>query len=210
MVSKTTCSRNLRQAHKVKILLTGTFRTGKTTALNILKEKLPREAILLPEVARSLLESNPSLEKNPLFQDILFAEQMRLEREATTAPIVICDRGSVDIVSYSRVFNHPLKKEWVEWCHTYDKVFLFDKEEVPFTEEIIKAESQYAPGRDWVEFRKRVESEIFSVLQELSIPYSIITGTPENRAEVIRNEAFRVLREKEGNIIGNKERYRRF
>lgn len=174
----------------MKILLTGTIRVGKTTLLNQLKEQKLKECILIDEVARKLLEEKPELERKPDFQDVLFAEQTRQELYALSKnpSIIICDRGSIDIVAYSRFFGHPVKPDWLTWCRTYDKIFLLNKEDVLFTDNIIKADPQYAADRDWIDFRKSIERQIIDVLTELQISYTNLGGSIEQRFVNISKE----------------------
>lgn len=62
--------------------------------------------------------------------DILFQEQIRREEEAMKSDksIIICDRGVFDIVVFSAVLNHPVKKEWKECLPgSYQTVVIFTK-----------------------------------------------------------------------------------
>lgn len=120
----------------MKILLTGTIHVGKTVLLNALEAiKLPN-VVIIPEVARDMLSQNQKLEKNPNLQDILFAEQVRKEKEATSDnSIIICDRGVLDIIAHSRFFGHEIKPEWTRWLQTYDLTFLLNKDDVFFSGE---------------------------------------------------------------------------
>lgn len=174
----------------MKVLLTGTIRVGKTTLLNRLRSEGLNGCVLIDEVARELLEKKPELEKNANFQDLLFKEQTEREMQAvsTGAPIIICDRGCVDIVAYSRLFEHPVKHEWLAWCRSYDKVFMFNKDDVSFTDDIISVDPQYDRGRDWIDFRDRVERQIMGVLSDFRIPYVLLSGSTDQRFLSISKE----------------------
>lgn len=167
----------------MKILLTGTIHVGKTALLNALEfAKLPN-VIVVPEIARNLLSQNPKLEKDPNLQDILFAEQVRREKEATSdSSVVVCDRGALDIVAHSRLFGHEIKPQWLQWLQTYDLTFLLNKDDVPFSGEN-RAFSDY--GRDWVEFRNTLDGHIKSSLNENEIRYELLSGTIENRLNYV-------------------------
>lgn len=138
---------------------------------------------MVDEVARELLEKKPEMEINPDFQDYLFREQIKRELQAvsTEEPIVFCDRGSVDIVAYSRLFGHKVKPEWLAWCRTYDKVFLLNREDVLFTDDIIRADPQYSKGRNWIDFRNSIEHQIVDVLSDLQISYTMLSGSTDQR-----------------------------
>lgn len=156
---------------------------GKTALLNALEAtKLPN-VVIIPEIARDLLSQNPKLEKGPNLQDILFAEQIRREKEATSdSSVVVCDRGALDIIAHSRFFGHEIKPEWVRWLQTYDLTFLLDKDDVSFSGEN-RAFSDH--GRDWVQFRNTLDGHIKSSLNENEIRYELLSGTIEDRLNYV-------------------------
>ena len=59
---------------QTKIVLTGSFSVGKTTLLELFKD----QAYIVPEVARPLLDANPSIQSNPEFQNIILKTQYYL------------------------------------------------------------------------------------------------------------------------------------
>jgi len=60
-----------------KILITGTFESGKTELIKLFIDD-PR-VFVIPEAARDILSLDPSLQNKPEFQDILFRQQIRNE-----------------------------------------------------------------------------------------------------------------------------------
>lgn len=173
-----------------KIALAGTFRSGKSTLLKSIDGYGLRDVSVISEVARQMLEQNRSLEKVPEFQDILFRTQKESELEASASnkPIVLCDRGVVDIIVYSSYFGHEVKPEWMNWVSTYDKIFLLDKNDVPFTSEIAAQDPQYAPGRDWVAFRDAIHERFLLILNKLNLPYELLGGTLQKRTARLLDE----------------------
>lgn len=167
----------------MKILLTGTIHVGKTALLNALAAtKLPN-VVIIPEVARDVLTQNQKLEKDPNLQDVLFAEQIRREKEATSdSSIVICDRGALDIIAHSRFFGHEIKPEWTRWLQTYDLTFLLNKDDVSFSGEN-RAFSN--PGRDWIQFRDMLDKHIKSSLDENKIRYELLSGNMADRLNYV-------------------------
>lgn len=163
----------------MKVLLTGTIHVGKTVLLNALESaKLPNVGIV-PEIARYLLFQNPGLEKDPNFQDILFTEQVRREKEAASNnSIVVCDRGVLDIVAHSKLFRHEIKPQWLQWLHTYDLTFLLNKDDVPFSGE---NRAFPDPKRDWIQFRNLLDAYISRTLIENNVRYELLSGNIENR-----------------------------
>lgn len=187
----------------MKILLTGTIHTGKTTVLDLLKGLSLPNVSVINEVAREMLSANPALEQSPAFQDILFTEQVRRERNAEkTSPVVICDRGSLDIISHSKLFGHAVQPEWVEWLKTYSQVLLFDKSEIPFNGEN-RAFNDHP--RDWIQFRNSLEGMIEDSISEYRVPYLVLRGNPEQRLHRLLSETTRVSGNLEGITTGKEK-----
>ncbi|MEX2012853.1 MAG: ATP-binding protein [Candidatus Levyibacteriota bacterium] len=185
----------------MKILLTGTIHVGKSTLLNSLESAELPNVVIVPEIAREILSQNPELEKDPNLQDILFAEQVRREREATSNDsIAICDRGVLDIVAHSKLFGHEIKPEWLQWLRTYDLTFLLNKDDVPFSGEN-RAFSD--PERDWIQFRNALDDNIKLVLTENNLRYEQLSGSIESRLSHLasRTRETSVLRESYGRRI---------
>jgi len=59
----------------LKILLTGTTTSGKTTLIEGLKAKNLPGIVFIEEEARKFLEQNPGLERDPQLQDMLFTNK---------------------------------------------------------------------------------------------------------------------------------------
>lgn len=167
----------------MKILLTGTIHVGKTTLLNALDSARLPNVVIIPEIARNLLSQNPKLEENPNLQDILFTEQVRREKEAKSdSSVVICDRGSLDVIAHSRFFGHEIKQEWVQWLQTYDLTLLLNKDDVSFSGE---NRAFVALGRDWGQFRDMLDGHIKSSLNENKIKYELLSGSIEDKLSYV-------------------------
>ena len=93
--------------HK-KIALTGGPNSGKTTALSILKETFGPKVELVKEAATMIFSggfprqdnSRPHIEAA---QQIIFyatREMESLAEESSNAPLIVCDRGTVDAAVY--------------------------------------------------------------------------------------------------------------
>lgn len=166
-----------------KILFTGTTSSGKSTLLNYLKGSKISNVLFIPEIAREILSKSLELERNPRLQDIIFAEQIRREKEGETQgyQVLICDRGSLDIIAYSRMFGHTIKPEWEEWTKTYTEILVFNHKDIPLNTTL------YPPGRDWSEFRDSLASHIEDVLRDYNLPFRLVSGTVEQRAEILNS-----------------------
>ncbi len=181
-----------------KILFTGTTSSGKSTLLNHLKSSKKPNVLFIPEIAREILSKSLELEKDPRLQDIIFAEQIRREREgeAQGYHVLICDRGSLDIIAYSRMFGHTIKPEWEEWTKTYTEILVFNHKDIPLNTTL------YPPGRDWSEFRDSLAGHIEAVLKDYSLPFRLVSGMVEQRVEILNSIIGGVI---EGHRLG-KER----
>ena len=93
--------------HK-KIALTGGPNSGKTTALTVLKETFGPQVELVREAATMIFSGGfPRQDNSPVHietaQKIIFVatrEMEALAEEYSQAPIIVCDRGTVDAAVY--------------------------------------------------------------------------------------------------------------
>lgn len=165
-----------------KVLFTGTFETGKTTLIERFKEDPHIE--IVPEVARDLLESDPKLELSPVFQDLVFAEQVKREIEAEKCgkSIILCDRGLLDIIAFSEVLGHSVKPMWVEsiW-NRYNYVFLFSINDIPVPLQ------NYDLGIDIIDYRIRVDKKIKEVILRYDIEFLEVNGSIDVREKMVKN-----------------------
>lgn len=169
------------------ILLTGTFSAGKTTVLELFDTSVQR----IPEVARELLTQNPNLIALPEFQEMILAEQLKREvmSKESQAEVVICDRGTLDVIVYSRYFGHPEPQVEVQ----YDHIYLCSPEGVPCA---------YGPEAE--SMRAQLHQLFLEVLAEKQLPFTVLEGLPSTRYQRIAVDL--QLRSKEGQARFSKER----
>ncbi len=163
-----------------KILFTGSIDAGKTTLLNHFSSH--PQIYVVSETARELLSLNPALAVKPEFQDILFQEQLRREEEAIRSgkPIIICDRGVFDIVAFSTILSHPVKKEWKESLPgRYQSVALFSITDIPFDV------STYTLNLEIAQQRERIDQTIRRIVRELACPILEISGVHSYRVAIL-------------------------
>ena len=115
----------------LSVLLTGSIGVGKTTFFNTLPN-LPG-LIKIPEVAREILEQNPEIRLNPAFQKMLLYRQLELETAAAAQKpdVIICDRGYLDVIAYSKYFGISFNTELTVRFKPYDLVFYCHPEGTP-------------------------------------------------------------------------------
>src|SRR5258708_503908 len=160
-----------------RIIATGTLRSGKTTLLNTLKND--SRVVIVPEVAQDLIDLHGySVTQRPEFQDMVFAEQLHREKVASQSgkEIIICDRGTVDIVAFSQIIGHEIKAAWEENLHNrYDAAALFNPDDIHFQP------SEYSVSFDMAEYRARIHNKILEVVQQVGLPILEIAGPHEER-----------------------------
>lgn len=117
----------------MKIAITGTFGTGKTTQLfgqaAELKQKFPNKSIgIIQEIARYC--PFPVNEKASLDTQVwIFGTQLKTEIEyALKYDIIICDRTIIDSLAYSYAIGlgreaDLMLKLGLEYLKTYDKIY---------------------------------------------------------------------------------------
>ncbi len=158
---------------QTKVVLTGTFSSGKTTLLDLFQN----QAFIIPEVAKEIIDNQPDFFNKPELQPIILTEQLRREQEAerTRNNLIICDRGIIDIIVYSRYFGHPEPKIPFH----YDHIFLCSPEGVPCVY-----------GEQAEMMRRNLHKIFLEVLTEQSLTYRILGGTPEERYRAIEDELY--------------------
>lgn len=167
-----------------KILFTGTFSSGKTTLLKEFEDH--KGIIVVNEVARDLLHADPSLEVVPHFQDLIFEEQIKREKEAVATAqregkqLILLDRGIIDIVAYSLVFGYKVQHQWISESHNrYDLAFIFDPKDINEIPDIPEL------GLDMKKYRMDVDLAIRGVIQRLGIPLLEVSGSHERRVRLV-------------------------
>lgn len=171
-----------------KFLITGTFESGKTTLTSLFRNT-PGVAIV-EEVARDILSVNPNLATEPIFHELNFAEQLRRERnaEASSAHVILCERGILDIIAYANVFQHPVDPQWNQALQNrYDKIFIFNKDDVSFDS---------TPEENM--FRNAIDKEIRKISSQLGIPILEVKGTLEERRYLVGGFVCEEIINKEG------------
>lgn len=170
-----------------KIVLTGSFSVGKTSLLGLFKD----QGYIVPEIARPLLEANPSMQSDPEFQNIVLKAQLEEERraEVSGAPLIICDRGTIDVVAFSRFYGYP---EPAVFNH-YDEIFLCSPKGVPCVY-----------GEQAMNMRMDLHKIFLEVLAEQKNPYFLLEGSVSSRLSQI--ESVLLKRGIEGNFNSWQER----
>lgn len=143
--------------------------------------------IKIPEVARRIYNQYPDLKAHPVFQHILLLEQYMLESQAEKEKpnIIFTDRGYLDILAYSRYFGHEVDCKLINLFRPYDLICYFSPEG-------IDPAPDYKTQQGIVE-RSEVDRHIKDVIDESKIPFIFLTGSPQDRIEIVFAELQRRL-----------------
>lgn len=121
-----------------KIILTGGPSTGKST---IIKELEKRGYPVIHEVARKIIQSRanyaPTKQEWKTRQSLIYQEQLKEESKYQNEKIVFLDRGSPDIIAYSKYHLGETSSKF-KTSH-YDKIFLLER--LPFENDGLRIES---------------------------------------------------------------------
>lgn len=185
-----------------KFLLTGTISVGKSATLEYLRSLNLPGIGFVKEVARDLIDSAPDLAISankpgvlPNMGSIIFEEQKRREIECAKlgSRIILCDRGSLDIITHARALGGEIKSEWEDWVHNYNLIFYFNKEGIPFNPD------SYPQGTNWDLFRDVLDRETRLFLASCSVPSTELRGNIQQRAETIMGYFNEQCKTAEGN-----------
>lgn len=169
-----------------RIVLVGSFSTGKTTLAEILARKL--DLPLLPEAAREVVDLGFKLDKDatPETETLIFLKQYN--NEVSTEEFV-GDRSLIDVMAYGRwvLDNRPRTKEMALWeeCEqlaerhlrtNYSHVFYLPIE-FPIVLDGLRP--------DDTEFQREIDARIIRLLGTHGIRYETVGGSVEERLEKI-------------------------
>lgn len=180
-----------------RIAVVGTHGVGKTTLAQAFVQRLAGENIsceLAPEMPRlicNLANDNSFFRQgnnNVLKQILLIYSQAQIEFQKSQggADIILCDRSIIDHWAYTKYFfAKALKKNGVlhlyehfisEFCRTYRKLFYIPIE-FPLTDDGVREGDQG--------FQKDIDEIIFDLLNNYSLPYSVVRGSVQERCQNI-------------------------
>jgi len=164
----------------VKILISGTFSSGKTTLAESLAG-INTGFVLLPEKASSLKRVFPDLQwdakyiRHYLFVDQLFSEELM----SNDKRIIICDSGIEYVLAHDLYYFNYANYELIEsFRHKrYDQVFFCSYTEVPLVDNGIRNTDRI--------MRKEINTLIIKVLKELNYSYTEVKGSITERVDKI-------------------------
>jgi len=168
----------------VRIILTGTHGTGKTTILNHYRDELP----VVTEVVRTLTKQGLKINEmgDEEGQKLIFDTHIKNLSEKHD---YISDRGPTDAMAYTmyhyteqgKISATELAREATELANFIEKnpdiIWCYFPVEFPVVDDGVRSTEE--------KFRKYVNDEIKSILERYHVKYHVITGTVEERIKTI-------------------------
>jgi predicted ATPase len=171
----------------MKILITGTFCSGKTTLAEALREEI-KNSIILEEPARELVTYMPNVNwSRSYIRNYLITRQILIEEIAQLrGDYIIVDAGIESNIAHDILFNADFSKEKYlsEFNHKkYDYVFFCQHEEITFINDGYRL--------DDVTLREKLAITIKETLLSLGYDIIFVNGNVQNRVkQVLTHIAF--------------------
>lgn len=172
----------------MKIIFTGASSTGKTTILNILKEKNP-ELRIITEVARNLHAEGVKINEqgNEEGQQMIFNKYVDLLFQNGD---YISDRGLTDVYAFStwhyaheELSLDELAREMGE-IENFKNMFKKDIVWVYFPIEFTSEDDGIRSTNE--EYRAYIDDAIHQTLEDIDVDYLTVSGTVEERLNQIK------------------------
>ena len=169
----------------MKILITGSFCSGKSTLSNLLHSMF-ENSVIVPEITREILSLYGQIDWGLTeLRNYLFLKQIIEEEKASQLNInyTIIDSGIISIFAHDKVLlNKSInRKELLDYFSykMYDFIFVCSHEEILIEDD----------GQRYVDekLRENIYKEVIKTLQEMGISYYEIKGTIPQRMEKILN-----------------------
>jgi predicted ATPase len=172
--------------HYRKFAIVGTSCVGKTTLINKLENHLQlnyaeKQIAIVPEAARYYFENkNVSKPFSYFHQSRIQNLAMKLEQqiEKNTPDIIVCDRSVLDAIAYIKAQGtqhetEKLIKKVHTWLSTYTHFFLLDPVGIDYKTDSIR--------KELAKTRNSFHIAFLEVLQNLALPYTLVSGTELER-----------------------------
>lgn len=179
----------MQKKHK-KFALIGTSCVGKTTLLYKLEKKLQnkyrnRKIITVQEAARYYFEKRKvrkpfSYHNQSQIQTL--AKKFEKKAETQKPDIILCDRSVLDAIAYIKTMGtrtevEKLIKKAKKWLMTYNHFFLLNPIGVHYQIDSVRKED--------IQLRKAFHTSFVHLLRDLSLPYTLISGSKKQRINKI-------------------------
>jgi predicted ATPase len=165
----------------MKILITGTFCSGKTTLAEALGKEI-ETSIILKEPARELVTYFPNVNwSNSYIRDYLIVRQILIEEKALSeGNCIIIDAGIESNIAHDILLNADSSKEKClsEFNHKrYDYVFFCRHEEITFTDDGYRIKD--------IEIREKLAVVIKETLLSLDYDIVFVNGNVQDRIKQV-------------------------
>ena len=127
------------------VIVTGAPRSGKTKFI----ERLAFEGYrICPEAARIVIDEYASKQEaldcgTKDFERLIFEEKLRAENRFNPKEVVFWDRGPIDSIAFSQLYNRNLEKEFSSKIGYHYKTILFMSELGEYKEDYATIENKH-------------------------------------------------------------------
>jgi GTPase SAR1 family protein len=179
----------------MKLVLTGSHGTGKTTLLKALKEKLPDYDIQIESLTRKAVSGADKLNMGTTDESERLVAKLYMESFLSSPKNFIASRHMIDVLAYSMYLkkkNNNIKDdtlcdlenriEEIKEKKIFDMVFYLPIEFNLSEEELNK---EFREGQKDINYRRDVDTIIKFLLWAYEIPYMEIVGSVEERVNKI-------------------------
>lgn len=161
----------------MKVLITGTFCSGKSTLVSDLDNRLPNFTKVL-EPARELITTLPDIKwEREYIRMYLTVRQVVEERLALIKfNNILVDAGTISNIIHENVLTKTNNSERIVdelVSSTYDLIFLCDFREIEFHDDGKRIKD--------LELRENLHKSIVKYLNDKDLKYHLVSGTREQR-----------------------------
>lgn len=175
-----------------KVAFVGTSCVGKTSLLDMCKNRMEKQALTVSEVAREYFTAHPKVQDRFSVATQGDVQKLILDKEQFAhqwAPClgrtaIICDRSVLDAPVYvASQGDHEgaeeLFKRARHWTPTYDKIYLLDPADVSFANDDVRNEDEAA--------RQLFHDSFVEFFARHGVGYELLSGTIEERFDTVEH-----------------------
>lgn len=176
----------------VKVAFVGTSCIGKSSLLGVCEKRMGGRVISVSEAAREYFVTHPevtdrfSFEAQGDVQALAFQKEKSAHQQALKLgkAAIICDRSVLDAPVYVSSQGHDvgaftLLQRARPWLPTYDRIYLLNPDDVPFTQDQVRDEDEAT--------RKLFHDTFLDFFTANDIPYDLLSGNTDERFNQVSN-----------------------
>lgn len=165
-----------------KMAFVGTSCVGKSTLLEACREQLGPQTVIVEEAARELFTAHPEITERFAVEAQEQVQDLALQKEVTAhkraeglgRAVILCDRSVLDAPVYVYSQGDELGAEKLLdkvrlWLPSYNKIWLLDPTDVPYTTDAIRDEDEST--------RQLFHDAFLDFFTRHKIPFDLLSGS---------------------------------